>query len=68
MTKRLIDIDDRLPAQARILTGATTIKETVNTSIRELSDAELRRRHLRRLVLGEGIDLRDPRIMLGAWR
>lgn len=68
MTKRLVDIDDQLLDQARKLIGAPTIKETVNSSLRELIYAELRRLHLQRLVTGEGIDLADDQIMSGAWR
>ena len=68
MTKRLVDIDDDLLDRARTLIGAATIKEAVNTSLRELINAELRRRHLRRLVAADGMDLRDDRIMSGAWR
>ena len=68
MTKRLVDIDDGLLDQARELIGAATIKEAVNTSLRELINAELRRLHLYRLVTGEGTDLADDRIMSKAWR
>lgn len=68
MTKRLVDIDDSLLDRARELLGGTTIKEAVNTSLRDLINAELRRRHLRRLVTGEGIDLGDDQVMSGAWR
>ena len=68
MTKRLVDIDDGLLDQARELIGAATIKEAVNTSLRELINAELRRIHLQRLVTGEGTDLADDRIMSQAWR
>lgn len=68
MTKRLVDIDDGLLDEARKLTGAATIKETVNTSLRELINAELRRRHFRRLVSGEGTDLADDDLMSSAWR
>ena len=68
MTKRLVDIDDSLLDRARELIGAATIKEAVNTSLRELINAELRRRHLRRLATGAGIDLGDDLIMSGAWR
>lgn len=67
MTKRLVDIDDELIAEARRLTGAATMKETVNTALRELVDAELRRRHLRRLETGEGTDLADDETMRAAW-
>ncbi len=68
MTKRLVDIDDELIAEARRLTGAATMKETVNTALQELIDAELRRRHLLRLETGEGIDLADDETMRAAWR
>ena len=68
MTKRLVDIDDALLDQARKLIGVATIKEAVNTSLRELIHAELRRRHLRRLETGEGIDLADKQVLSDAWR
>ncbi|GMR02871.1 MAG: hypothetical protein BMS9Abin20_1222 [Acidimicrobiia bacterium] len=67
MTKRLVDIDDELIAEARRLTGAATMKETVNTALQELIDTELRRRHLRRLETGEGTDLADDETMRAAW-
>ena len=68
MTKRLIDIDDGLLSEARAVTGAATMKETVNAALREVVDMELRRRHLRRLETGTGIDLADADAMSGAWR
>ncbi len=68
MTKRLVDIDDRLLDEARLLTGARTMKEAVNAALRELIDAELRRRHLRRLETGEGTDLADDDVMRRAWQ
>ena len=68
MTKRLVDIDDDLLAEARVLTGATTMKEAVNAALQDVIDGELRRRHLRRLEAGAGIDLADDEVMRGAWR
>lgn len=68
MTKRLVDIDDDLLAQARELLGASSMKETVNAALSEVVAAELRRRHLLRLRTGEGMDLDDDEIMAGAWR
>ncbi|MGC1513771.1 MAG: type II toxin-antitoxin system VapB family antitoxin [Acidimicrobiales bacterium] len=68
MTKRLVEIDDDLLTQARELSGATTMKDAVNTALRSLIDTELRRRHLRRLETGEGTDLGDDEVMQGAWR
>ena len=68
MTKRLVDIDDDLLAEARVLTGAATMKEAVNAALQQVIDSELRGRHLRRLEAGEGIDLADDEVMRGAWR
>ena len=68
MTKRLVDIDDDLLAEARVLTGAATMKETVNAALKQVIDSELRRRHLWRLESGEGTDLADEEVMRDAWR
>lgn len=68
MTKRLVDIDDDLLAEARVLTGAVTMKEAVNAALQQVIDTELRRRHLRRLEAGTGTDLADNDIMQAAWR
>ena len=68
MTKRLVDIDDDLLAEVRVLTGAVTMKAAVNAALQEVIDGELRRRHLRRLEAGEGIDLADDEVMRDAWR
>lgn len=68
MTKRLVDIDDELLSEARSILDGATMKETVNSALKQLIDAELRRRHLRRLETGLGTDLADDNIMSGAWR
>ena len=68
MTKRLVDIDDDLLAEARVLTGAVTMKEAVNAALQQVIDSELRRRHLRRLESGTGTDLADDEVMRSAWR
>ena len=68
MTKRLVDIDDDLLAEARVLTGAATMKEAVNAALQQVIDSELRRRHLRRLESGEGTDLANDEVMRDAWR
>ncbi|MYI56670.1 MAG: type II toxin-antitoxin system VapB family antitoxin [Acidimicrobiia bacterium] len=68
MTKRLVDIDDDLLAEVRVLTGAVTMKEAVNAALQQVIDSELRRRHLRRLQASEGTDLADEEVMRGAWR
>ena len=68
MTKRLVDIDDDLLTEARLLTGAATMKEAVNAALQQVIDTELRRRHLQRLETGAGTDLADDEVMRGAWR
>ncbi len=68
MTKRLVDIDDELLERARDVTGAATMKETVNASLRYIVEAELRLRHVKRLQDLDGLDLADDAIMAGAWR
>ena len=68
MTKRLVDIDDDLLAEARVLTGASTMKEAVNAALQHVIDSELRCRHLQRLEAGTGTDLTDDEVMRGAWR
>ena len=67
MTKKLIDIDDRLLDQAKDLLGVDTMKEVVDLALRELVSNELRRRHLRRLISGDGVDLADEQVMSRAW-
>ena len=68
MTKRLVDIDDDLLTEVRVLTGASTMKEAVNAALQQVIDTELRRRHLRRLEAGTGLDLADDEVMRAAWR
>ena len=68
MTKRLIDIDDDLLEEVRGLTGASTMKETVNGALQHVVDFDLRLRHVRRLLTLEGTDLADEQLMRDAWR
>jgi Arc/MetJ family transcription regulator len=68
MTKRLVDIDDELLAQAKVLLGTDTMKDTVNQALREVINTELRRRHVIQLIEMDGLDLDDPEVMAGAWR
>ena len=68
MTKRLVDIDDELLEQARLITGALTMKDTVNAALQNTVDAELRLRHARRIAGRRGTDIADDEVMSGAWR
>ena len=49
MTKRLVEIDDDLLAQARAAAGTSTIKATVETALQRLVDRETALRHVARL-------------------
>lgn len=68
MTKRLVDIDDNLLAEATAVLDARTMKEAVNGALREVVRASLRRRHAARLATMDGLDLDDPDIRDRAWR
>lgn len=57
MTKRLVDIDDDLLERARSIVGTRTIKETVNTALKRLTDDEKVRRHVDRLRGTGALDL-----------
>ena len=68
MAMRVVDIDDELLEQARHITGAATIKDTVNTALKHVVAAELRQRHALRLAGLRGTDIADDDVMSGAWR
>jgi len=68
MSKRLVDIDDELLAQATEILGASTMKEAVNRSLEEVVLAARRRRHADRLASMRNLDLATPAVMAGAWR
>jgi len=68
VTKRLVDIDDELLAQATKILGASTMKEAVNRSLEEIVRVDLRRRHADRLTAMDGLDLDDDGVMSRAWR
>lgn len=62
------DQTHNLLAEARVLAGAATMKDAFGAALQQVIDIELRRRHLRRLEVGEGTDLADAEAMQGAWR
>jgi len=67
MTKRLVDIDDSLLTAAQELLGAETMKETVNRALEEVINLDRRRRLLKRMSTGDGLDL-DSDTLRAAWR
>jgi Arc/MetJ family transcription regulator len=70
MTKRLVDIDDEILAEARRALGTTTLKDTVNQALRSTVESARRRS-----ITYEDIaafaeaakDLGDPEVMAKAW-
>lgn len=68
MSKRLVDIDPDLLAEATAILGASTMKEAVNRSLEAVVLAERRRRHADRLEAMRDLDLANPKVMSGAWR
>lgn len=72
VTKRLVDIDDTLLAQARAVTGASTIRATVDAALRRVVSEEAVQRHVTWLRSDDGLDLdalsdlRNPRLPEGA--
>jgi Arc/MetJ family transcription regulator len=70
VAKRLVEIDDQVLEDARVALGTSTIKDTVNTALRESVHAARRRtltvEDLQRV--GELLsDLGDPAVMARAW-
>jgi len=68
MTKRLVDIDDTLLAEATALLGEATMKDTVNRALAEVVAAAKRQALARRLRTMEGLDLADDSVVDNAWR
>lgn len=70
MTKRLVDIDDDLVERARQALDTTTLKDTVNSALRESVRAvdrrALTREDLKRFA-DAARDLQEPEVMAGAW-
>ena len=70
MTKRLVDIDDEILEEARRALGTTTLKDTVNESLRSAVQS-YRRRNLTAEDIAAFVDatedLRNPEIMAKAW-
>ncbi|MCO7221500.1 DUF2191 domain-containing protein [Klenkia sp. PcliD-1-E] len=68
MTKRLIDIDDDLLAQARRELGTTGISDTVRTALRQAAAASARARQVDWLAAGGLAELADPAQRADVWR
>ena len=60
----------RSPARAGTpdVLGTSSIKETIDSALREVVRAEARRREIRALAVMDGLDLADEKVMTKAWR
>ena len=68
MSKRLVDLDDETLERARTLLEGATIKDTVNTALRELCDRDTRERLFAHIQQLAAEDLGDTEVMRGAQR
>jgi Arc/MetJ family transcription regulator len=71
MTKRLVDVDDDLLEQARQVLGTTTLKDTVNESLRGTVRSARRKTITKEdlAVFAEAAkDLGNPEVMAQAWK
>ncbi len=68
MRKTSVDIDDHLIEQVQSVLGTSSIKETIDSALREVLRADARRREIRALAEMDGMDLSDKDVMAKAWR
>lgn len=68
MTKRLVEINDADLRKAQELLGATTIRETVERSIKHVIAAEAGRQHIELLKSGYLELMTDEQERRKAWR
>ena len=68
MRKTSVDIDDHLIEQVRSVLGTSSIKETIDSALREVLRANARRQEIRALAEMDGMDLFDKDVMAKAWR
>ena len=66
--KTSVEIDERLFRDVRRALGTRTLKETVDRAFREVLSERARREEVEALRTMNGMDLRNARIMSGAWR
>lgn len=68
MRKTSVEIDDGLLEQVRILLGTSSIKETIDSALREVLRREARRQEIEALATMDGLELSNEKVMAGAWR
>ena len=68
LRKTSVEVDHGLIEQVRLLLGTASIKETIDTALREVLRREARRQEIAALSSMEGLDLADETVMARAWR
>ena len=68
MRKTSVDIDDHLIEQVRSVLGTSSIKETIDSALREVLRVDARREEIRALTEMDGMDLANKDVMTKAWR
>lgn len=68
MRKTSVEVDHGLIEQVQLLLGTSSIKDTIDTALREVLRGEARRREIEALTRMDGLDLADEEIMARAWR
>ena len=68
MKKTSVDIDDDLIEQVRSVLGTSSIKETIDSALREVLRIDARRQEVRALSEMDGLDLANADVMAKAWR
>lgn len=68
MRKTSVEVDDGLIERVRGLLGTSSIKETIDSALREVLRSEARRQEVAALGNMDGLDLSNERVMAGAWR
>lgn len=68
MRKTSVDIDEHLMEQAKVLLGTVSIKETIDSALREIVRMDVRRQEIRALAEMDGLDLAEAKVMAKAWR
>lgn len=68
MTKRLIDIDDSLLAEAKDILGTATMKDAIAHALTTVVEIHHSREQLKALASEAGSELRDDEVMSQAWR
>ncbi len=68
MRKTSVEIDDGLIERARTLLGTSSIKDTIDSALREVIRREARLQEIKALSEMDGLDLSNEEVMARAWR